>query len=548
MGKVNKKLVIFHISTIILGILGIVLMATVDVIAVKHPIFRIGSYTLPPSSLNGLFLMITFLACIFMTIFVYPRGATSAYVIIGVFLFTTITAIVRKHSLSALPGVAGGVLTVFSVYVLNSYIKESKKKILTDYTTGLYNLRGFFEMLETMMNKGRKGSLAYLQFNNIREINDEYGHETGDSVLYEIGKRLENVVGRNGIVSRIGGTEFSIIIYNYADPQSVLYAVKKAMSDVIYITYNEQKLYFYVEFNAGVAQFPQDAYEKDTIIKCADIALMHSENKGPGTITFFDREMENEMVRVHEMEAIIKDALANDYFYLVYQPQYKAEDKSLRGFETLIRLRTPEGREIYPGEFIPIAEKTGLISSIDKYVLDKATKEFSDIILKSKEKIMLSVNVSAGSISHKTFASNVLNTISENHFPPSSLEIEITEYSFAESTEKTIANLEELNKHGIQIALDDFGTGYTSLSQVLHLPINILKVDKSFIDDIEKSEVSRDFLSIIAYMGHITNCEVIAEGVETASQLDIIKELECDIVQGFVWSKPMSYDKAIEEM
>ena len=253
------------------------------------------------------------------------------------------------------------------------------------------------------------------------------------------------------------------------------------------------------------------------------------------------KEQDNQL----EAEKLILESIKNDYFYLVYQPQYEISNKKLRGFETLIRCKKPDGTIVSPGFYIPVAERSNLILEIDDYVLKRAMTEFKPILDQLTKKVTISVNVSAKNISKENFAEKIEKLISETEFPSECLEIEITEYSLAESMENTIRNIKQLRAMGVQIALDDFGTGYTSIAQLMNLPINLLKIDKSLIDDIEENQRNRDLVDSVIYMGHIMNCEVISEGVETENQLKLLNEHNCDFVQGYVWGKPMAYDDAI---
>ena len=252
---------------------------------------------------------------------------------------------------------------------------------------------------------------------------------------------------------------------------------------------------------------------------------------------------DNQIVDLIEVEKNIKEGFSNNNFYMVYQPQYKMEGKRLRGFEALLRLKNNGGETISPAEFIPIAEASDLIFQIDDFVLNIVMQEFSPLLKKSKD-IVISVNVSAKNIASFDFAERIERMLKKNDFNPHNLEIEITEYCLVNSVETTVQNINRLKDLGVQIALDDFGTGYTSLSYIAKLPVNLLKIDKTLVDDITSSQKSQDFVNAVISMGHIMGCDVISEGVENQPQLDILKTQGCDFVQGFVWSKPLDYDVA----
>lgn len=275
-----------------------------------------------------------------------------------------------------------------------------------------------------------------------------------------------------------------------------------------------------------------------------EIALAEARKTQEQKICFYDDSLLNSDFVQKEAEFLIKDAMAHDWFFLVYQPQYITEGKKLRGFETLIRCRKPDGSIVSPAMFIPAAEKTNLITEIDDYVLRRAMTEMKPVLEASGKNFVVSINVSAKNIATENFAQKINQMIEEIQFPAENLEIEITEYSFAESRDITIDNILTLRTLGVQIALDDFGTGYTSIAQLMKLPVSLLKIDKSLIDEIENDPVMSDMVDSIIYMGHIMDCEVISEGVENESQLEILKEHKCDFIQGFVWGKLLPYEEA----
>jgi EAL domain-containing protein (putative c-di-GMP-specific phosphodiesterase class I) len=281
-------------------------------------------------------------------------------------------------------------------------------------------------------------------------------------------------------------------------------------------------------------------------MKRADIAMNYAIKSSTKKFYEFNDEMKEKLEHQLYVERMIKDSLRNGYFYLVYQPQFTLEDKRLRGFETLIRMSAPGGVRIPPSELISVAEMSDLVLDIDRFVLKRAMQEFREICYSSGNTITVAVNISAKDIARAGFAEKVLAVIDEVRFPPECLEIEITEYSFVEEGSHTIENIKMLRDNQIMIALDDFGTGYTSLETLMKLPINLVKIDKSLIDNLVRNEMNMDFVKSVIYMGHIMDAEVIAEGVEYENQIESLKELDCDFIQGFIWGKPMEYDEARE--
>lgn len=497
------------------------------------------------NKLNGVLQMISSICCIIMVCVDYRNGIKFGLGIMGATIVSTSAYMLRSHNLTPIPGIISAFITITACVIIYRLLKSDEIKTFTDYTTGLTNLRGFLELLEEKFHSKKSCTVANIQIDKFRTINDDFGHEVGDKALVIISERIKEIVGESGTVCRIGGTEFAIIFNESGDEKvSVVRTILKAISERIVIAKGDLEICCYLEGFAGVASFPKVATNCETLIKCVDVALLHAVNMGVNNISVFNSEMYSELHREQEVEGMVKEALQKDYFYLVYQPQYKLNGKKLRGFESLIRLKLPDGTFVSPGEFIAVAEKSSLVFDIDEYVLKRAMKEFSPVLRNASDKITVSVNISANGMAKENFADMVLEYISEYDFPPTCLELEITEYSLAESQERTIANITKLREVGIQIAIDDFGTGYTSLSQLLNLPVNLLKIDKSLIDDIEDNTINSDFVTAIVYMGHLMGCDVIAEGAEQETQLEILKLQDCDFVQGYVWGKPLNYDMA----
>ncbi len=505
---------------------------------------NIGKVEIPFNSLQGTIQTFTLMCCIMMACVDCYFGAAVSAILVS--LMTTMTSfkIIMSRNLAPVPGVLNGLLALVVVLLIGYLLRRAQKKSITDYATGLLNSVGFHEVLNKRIREKKSGSLVYYQINNFRAINDDYGHDIGDQVLRVAASRMKKVVSEHGNIGRIGGSEFAILLKNDVNALEVVNNIFEELNVKIQIQNDGIHLDCYIESNAGIAHFPEDAKDSVNLFKCADVALMTSLKNGSNTIAVFDEKMLSKMYSDKEVEQLIKRAYDEKYFYLEYQPQYSVSDKRLRGFESLIRMKLPDGRRISPAEFIPVAEKSNLIFSIDEYVLDFVTKEFSKVVEEAKEKITISVNISANGISRPEFVSIVENCLKKNNFKAENLEVEITEYSFDDSQEQTIKNINKLKEMGVQVALDDFGTGYASLGRLMNLSVDLLKIDKSLVDNIEKGEVNRDFINSIGSLGHLIDCKVILEGVETDSQVEYIKKLDCDYIQGYVWGKPMSFENA----
>lgn len=496
-------------------------------------------------NLNGVLQSIESLFCIVMVCIDVKRGIHISRILMVISLFGVSRSVFLDKNLTAIPGMLISVISIFSCEVIKRALDATELENITDYVTRLLNRKGLLKELSKRGTKKEHFHMMFIHIRNNKSVNDSLGYEYGDTAISEIAQRIKLAAGHKSIVGKLDGTEFAIALPIDVDVKEKAEEIMKAVSRVVILESSEGiPAKFYMQAYAGVATYPDDA---DTILKLmryADIAMYHASKNNDERIVFFNKGLEQEILRRSKIEGYIQDSIKYGYFYPVYQPQFKAVDKSLRGFETLIRMRLPDGTNISPGEFIPIAEKTDLIYKIDDYVLKRAMIDFKEIIDKTKNKFVVSVNVSAKDISNPDFSNKVRGMIEETGFDATCLEIEITEYSLYDSLERTVANIMDLRRIGVKFALDDFGTGYTSLSQLLKLPFDLLKVDKSLVDNIETSEVSRDFVNLVIYMGHMMNSEVIAEGVETESQLKLLYNQECDFIQGYVWSRPLTLEDA----
>lgn len=513
----------------------------------KDMVFGFGEMKLPATSFLGIIQAVMGLLCIIMVSIDYKMGRIMALVFMLGSVFFMFMNIIRTGDMSSLPGIYNSIITIVSVMIISNGLSKADKRAVTDYLTGLRNRRGLVTLIDKSIKDKKSFSVVYFELENFRTINDNLGHKYGDVALKTVASKLSEFENEDNVyVSRIGGAEFAAVVFGSIDPKNFAEKVIEKIGTNITNT-NDMDIRLSLSVYSGICSYPGDANNADDILKYADIAVYNARMaRSKNRICFFDKEMKEKLFRQIELERIVRDSLTHDYFYLVYQPQYDINSKKLRGFETLLRLKTPDGTSVSPGEFIPVVEKSELIMKVDSYVIRRALKEAKSMVDAAGSSIVISINVSAKNISSHGFVSEIREGLEESGFPPQCLEIEITEYSFAEDDITTTENLTELRSLGVQIALDDFGTGYTSLSQVMRLPVNLLKIDKSLIDDIEHNQVNRDFVDAIIYMGHLMNCDVISEGVESDKQLGLLKDHECDYVQGFVWGKPMEYEKALE--
>lgn len=492
---------------------------------------------------NGVLMACQFGLCLIMVRQDYKKGAIASLVLMAIALLNIMQALLIRRMLTPLPGLCNTLIYIVTLALLANQFRVREQEAVTDVLTGLRNRRGLYKLLKKKIEDEKEFHVLYIYLGNFKFINDNYGHSFGDTLMKEVARRMGEVVEKNGQITRMGGAEFVVLLNGDVNPEDVANRLIDRVSEKSVIERENSKVECYLTVFAGISSYPKDANNHEDLIQYADIA-MYRATKDKGTVRFFDKEMKQFLNRRIELEKLIKEALKNDYFYLVYQPQYKLQGKKLRGFETLLRMKTAEGEMVSPGEFIPVAEKGDLILQIDDYVLRRAMKEFKDVVLQAGSDLTISVNVSAKNIGSIDFPRKVEKILNETGFSAKNLEIEITEYCLVESVDVTIENIKLLREMGIQVALDDFGTGYTSLSYLSKMPINLLKIDKSLVDDIEQDEKRRDFVSAVISMGHQMGCEVISEGVENESQLELLGDQKCDFIQGYVWGKPLDYGVA----
>ena len=536
------------ISACILLIFGMKFFSRNPGLSIEVGIFKI-SYLGVVGALASLSAFI----CYLMVFVDCNIGAIIGFLTILLETLFNIISIKKSHSLNSLPGLISCAASIMTLLIIARFYRRTYRASFTDSLTGLKNRRNFIYTLQDKFKQEKTFTLAYIEIMNFKSINNTLGIQVGDDILKKAASFLTAQISKNDLLFRMTGVTFMIIFDEKSDVETTLKKIMSLEDKPVNLSYSntldksltEEQTVRY-KFAIGVSKYPDNSKDFDSIIRHADLALTYAQKQPDIKICMYNDELENEEQNLKDAEILINESLENDWFYLMYQPQFTLGEKKLRGFETLIRCKKPDGSIVSPGIFIPAAEKSNLILKIDDYVLKRAIQESKALLADSKEKCTISINVSAKNISSQGFAEKVIKMIEEADFPPECLEIEITEYSFVESLKVTTRNITKLREFGAQIALDDFGTGYTSIAQVMNLPVNLLKIDKSLIDEIESSQKKRNLVNTIINMGHIMNCEVISEGVESEQQLDILRKYKCDFIQGYVWSKPIEYDAALD--
>ncbi|NVN92649.1 MAG: EAL domain-containing protein [Desulfuromonadales bacterium] len=412
-----------------------------------------------------------------------------------------------------------------------------------DSLTGLPNRSLFLDRLNQSLFKNERSkkmlSVVYLDLDQFKVINDTFGHHIGDLLLKEVAIRLRGSVRKADTVSRLGGDEFTLILDDIAAPEdSVLVADKILQAFTSPFSLDNHEMF--VTASIGITLFPTDGDTADKLLKNSDTAMYHAKEKGRNNYQFFSEEMNARVSERLHLETGLRHALDRNEFLLHYQPRIEVTTGRIVGVEALIRWQHPEKGMISPATFIPLAEETGLIVPIGEWVLRTACAQNKAWQDAGFQKIHVSVNISVRQFARNNLASTIRDILKETGLAASCLELEITESSIMLNPEQAVSTLKELKKLGVSISIDDFGTGYSSLSHLKNLPVDILKVDQSFVKGIHENKSDKTLVSTIINMGHSLGLSIVAEGVETAEQLSFLGERSCQEVQGFFLSKPLS--------
>jgi diguanylate cyclase (GGDEF)-like protein len=417
-----------------------------------------------------------------------------------------------------------------------------------DSLTGLPNRIYVHERLAEEFDKARQGETAgavlHIDLDDLKLINDTLGISCGDAVIAKAGEYIVAGAGENALVARVAGDEFMILLFGESDREKVANiadAVVKQLSQAYVI----DDLRVNMSGSIGIAFYPDDGDTVTEILKKADFALYDAKKSGKNTWRFCDAKSqlvayENMMLKHGLREAIGRGELA-----LHYQPLVDVQCGCVVSFEALLRWTSSTYGAVPPSRFIPLAEESDTIRQIGKWVLGETCRFIRKLAAMGNEDIRVSVNVSPRQLVVDDFVALVREAIDREKINPNQLEIEVTENVLIASMEDSTHKLAELRAIGVRLALDDFGTGYSSLTYLRNLPVETLKIDKSFIDQIVSDAGQLQFISSIINMAHVLGLAVVAEGVETEEQLEKLVECQCDIIQGYVFSRPVTEKKAI---
>ncbi|QED50067.1 EAL domain-containing protein [Cytobacillus dafuensis] len=436
---------------------------------------------------------------------------------------------------------------IVGIYVIIRDISEQSKNAETikfmafhDQLTGLLNRRALLRDLEDNIseakNAKREFALLSIDLDRFKYLNDTLGHILGDKILIKVAERLSEISPNNCTAYRQGGDEFIILLPETDRQKASRFArnILLKFSSSFYLSSQE----YYISPSIGISMFPNDGRDAETLIKNADEALFRVKEKGKAHFQFYRSDMNSIFKNVVELETLLRKAIEREELSLHYQPQVDLTTRKINSFEALLRWNNTTIGNIPPSDFIPLAEDTGLIIPIGNWVIDTACKQIRDWSEKGTEEYRIAINISPKQFQQHSLLSIIQQSIEKHCIKPNLLEIEITEGAM-QDTKDTAPILSGLKELGVSISVDDFGTGYSSLNYLKKFPIDVLKIDQSFVRDILSNEKDAAITTTIIHLGKSLGMEVIAEGVETEEQAKFLRTANCFKAQGFLYSKPL---------
>lgn len=428
-----------------------------------------------------------------------------------------------------------------TIMQLNATRERAHHLASHDQLTGLPNRTLFAERLEQAVNAARRGrsklAVLYIDLDGFKAINDSLGHAVGDGLLRGIARHLTESLGESDSAARLGGDEFCVLLTQLSSEKDaeiiaerILYAIGKPPQSSAFAA---------THASIGIAMFPKDSSEPDDLVNKADRAMYNAKESGRNRFVFYESGMDDSILRSSVLECGLRNAVADGGLVLHYQPQFDLRRQRIVGSEALVRWNRPEFGQLSPGDFLPLAEETGLIVGIGEWVMRNACLQnayWQDLGYRG---LRVSVNVASQQFQESGFVDNVASCLEDSGMRPEGLEIEITESSLLEDVEATLNTLHELRRLGIRLAIDDFGTGYSALCYLKRLPIDVLKIDQSFVQSLATDTSDATIVQAIIQMAHGLNLTTIAEGVENLDQLLLLGSYGCRRMQGYLFGRPV---------
>lgn len=412
-----------------------------------------------------------------------------------------------------------------------------------DLLTGLPNRALFLEHLRRVINRSplRKSNFAvlFLDFDGFKLINDSLGHAAGDELLRCIAQRLQSVIRANDVVARLGGDEFTILLDELLEPQDFINVVERIQS-IFREPFQIEGREIFISASIGIALKDEKYLSPEDILRDADIAMYRAKSAGKARYEIFNQQMHEQITRRLQLETELRSAFEKNEFLVFYQPVVELATHEIMGFEALIRWQHPTHGLIMPGEFIPIAEETGVIVPIGEWVLEEACRQLCEWQARYpyNQSLTVSINLSCKQFTQLDLAERVRKILVRTGLNARSLRLEVTETHIMENNHLAVTIMNDLRNLGVRLSIDDFGTGYSSLSYLQRLPIDYLKIDRSFVGLLDSTQENREIVKAIVMLAKNLGMDVIAEGIETIAQAETLMNLECRFGQGYLYSKP----------
>ncbi|MEW8312129.1 MAG: EAL domain-containing protein, partial [Candidatus Thiodiazotropha taylori] len=410
-----------------------------------------------------------------------------------------------------------------------------------DVLTGLANRYLLADRVEKAIHSdlrsGATSSLVYFDLDHFKTVNDTMGHSVGDKLLQEVAMRMKRLIREKDTLSRLGGDEFVLFMpdINPNDIEARLHALVSQLNQPYTILDTEVT----ISASFGVAVSPDDGSSYENLLRHADMAMYKAKEDGRNSVCFFNRKLEMKAIKKIKIDNELRYAIDAQELRLNFQPQLLLTDNRIVGCESLLRWKSRVLGEVSPMEFIPVAEKSGLINSLGKWVLQQAVSKAKELLQIDPE-LKMAVNISASQLRSDDFLSSLLEICGEQGVPANSIELEVTESMLMEKAESTMKLLKSLANHGFHMAIDDFGTGYSSLAYLNWMPVSVIKIDREFVRDIHQNEKHRKVCVSIIRLASSLDIKTVAEGVESGEQLRILQQEGCDMIQGYHYSRPLS--------
>ncbi|MFF5995495.1 EAL domain-containing protein [Lysinibacillus sp. KU-BSD001] len=428
---------------------------------------------------------------------------------------------------------------------------ELEKRTLTDSLTEVCNRFAYLERMNTLLESSTNLShnvqhaVFFLDLDRFKQVNETLGHTMGDLLLIEIAKRIKALLKNKDILARYGGDEFVITLTNIVHPREAAKFAEQVIRVIeAPIIIHGQEIF--VSASMGISIFPVDGQTTEELVKCADKAMSYSKQNGRNGFSFYFDDLSTDTKRVLLLDIELRKAIEQQDFTLYFQPKIDIKTLQVNGVEALVRWQNEKLGFVSPAEFIPYAEETGLIIPISEIIFEKACEGYKQLVEAGFPKIPIAINVSSIHFQQQKFLESIQAILEKNNTSAQNFEIEMTERTVMNSAAETISKLVKLKQLGFKLSLDDFGTGYSSLSYLVRFPLDVLKIDRSFIQHICSLDDKQAVVDAVIQMSHRLKMKVVAEGVESERQVEILKGMGCDIIQGYYYSKPLPMNELLD--